>query len=163
MAVTNDDEVTLEPERSARLRKVLEEEIPFNRALGMEVLELAHGEATMRVRHAAHLAASAERGELHAAVVSSLLDATCAAAVLVDLGEGIRIATLDLRIDRFGRCAASGDVVARASLVHCTQDVAFVQGVASCVETGNVIARAASAFVLIHAAATEIPGERNEP
>src|SRR5687768_16463225 len=73
--------------------------VPHNRALGMRFVDFSKGEATILLPYADHLVGNPETGVLHGGAISSLLDATCGAAVFLHLGEPRPIATLDLRID----------------------------------------------------------------
>ena len=69
--------------------------VPHNRALGLRFVDFADGEATIVLPFAEHLVGNPESGVLHGGAVTSLLDATCGAAVFMKLQSPEPIATLD--------------------------------------------------------------------
>ncbi len=85
-----------------QLREVFEERIPFNKLMGLKLLEAAQGKATMRFDFRQELIGNYELGILHGGVISAALDVIGAGAVLsAFLQEGplLGIGTVDLRID----------------------------------------------------------------
>ena len=106
------------------------EAVPHNRALGLRFVDFAKGEATIRLPFADHLVGNPELGILHGGAISSLLDATCGAAVFMKLSEPMPIATLDLRIDYLKRASPRSDVLCKAICYKVTRHVAFVRGIA---------------------------------
>ena len=73
--------------------------IPFNRELGLSVVDLGAGRAVLRVPFRDGLVGDPVRPALHGGVISSLADACGGAAVWTLLGPEDRCSTVDLRID----------------------------------------------------------------
>jgi uncharacterized protein (TIGR00369 family) len=94
-------------EHLAFVRRFMEEEIPFNRELGIRVAELGSGRAVFRVAFRPGLIGDPNRPALHGGVISAVLDAAGGAAVWSAIGPSDRCSTIDLRVDylRPGRAA----------------------------------------------------------
>lgn len=122
--------------------------VPHNRALGLRFVDYAKGEATILLPFAEHLVGNPETGVLHGGAISSLLDATCGAAVFMALGEPKPIATLDLRIDYLKMAEPRRDVVCKCTCYKVTKNVAFVRGVAYHDDESDPIAAAAGSFII---------------
>jgi uncharacterized protein (TIGR00369 family) len=93
---------TMEPTEFERLRDVLEEKIPFNKLMGLKLLEATRGEAKIRFDHRPDLIGNYNLGILHGGVISAALDVVGASAVLshfIDEGPLLSIGTVDLRVD----------------------------------------------------------------
>ena len=85
-----------------QLREVFEERIPFNKLMGLKLLDAAQGKATMRFDFRHELIGNYELGILHGGVISAALDVIGAGAVLsafLEEGPLLGIGTVDLRID----------------------------------------------------------------
>lgn len=85
--------------RLAFVRALMDEEIPFNRVLGLRVRSLAVGEVTLEIPFRAELIGDRERPALHGGVVSALADTCGGAAVWTRVGPLDRVSTIDLRVD----------------------------------------------------------------
>src|SRR3974390_745902 len=72
---------------------------PFVQSLGGEVLEASKGFGRARLPYAPHLVGDPKTGVIHGGVITTMLDQTCALAVVSALNTFIPFATLDLRID----------------------------------------------------------------
>ena len=124
--------------------------VPHNVALGVKMVDLFDDGVTMRLPYHPQLVGNPETGVLHGGAVTSLLDATCGAAVFARLMKAIRIATLDLRIDYLRPATPPQDVLARATCYRLARQVAFVRAVAYHDDTERPIASAASTFMIFH-------------
>jgi uncharacterized protein (TIGR00369 family) len=122
--------------------------VPHNRALGLRFVDFAQGEATIVLPFAEHLVGNPETGVLHGGAITSLLDATCGAAVFMKLAEPRPIATLDLRIDYLRTGKPHQDVICKAQCYKVTRNVAFVRGVAYHDDESDPIAAAAGSFII---------------
>ncbi len=98
-------------EMNAQIRAFFNEAIPFNRFLGMELLDLGSGVARMRLPFRPELVGDPFRPALHGGVIATLLDATGGAAVWSTLGLSDRVSTIDIRVD-YLRPARLEDLVA---------------------------------------------------
>lgn len=82
------------------LRQFFEEQIPFNRWLGMTVVRLEAGFAHLRVPFRPELVGDPLRPALHGGVISTIADACGGLAIFGSLDDlGQRVATIDLRVD----------------------------------------------------------------
>ena len=146
--------MTSDPARPGRGRELARwgrsfaENVPHNRALGIEVLELGDGAARMRLPYAEHLVGNPDSGVLHGGAITALMDACCGSAVFMKLQQPVPIATLDLRIDYFKPAAPGRDVVASAECFRRARNVAFVRAMAYHDDPSDPIASATGAFML---------------
>ncbi len=100
------------------LRHLMENEIPFNRYLGVRVAAIREGYARLEVPFRDELVGDPLRPALHGGVISALADAAGGAAVWMGIFDArARVSTIDLRID-YLRPAKLADIVAEASVVR---------------------------------------------
>jgi len=132
----------------ARVNQAFCQGIPHNRALGMRMLRFEPGLAVGTVPWDERLVGNTELRILHGGAITTLLDATCGAAVFSRLTTPVPIATLDLRIDYLGPAAPDRDVLARAECYKLTRNVAFVRAVAYQGEPEDPIASASGTFMI---------------
>ncbi len=105
-----------------KLKKLMEERIPFNRYLGLKAVWLEHGHAVLRMPYRAELIGDGTRPALHGGTLSALAD-TCGGAVIFStLEDRQACSTIDLRID-FLRPAGPEDVMAEGKLVRAGNSV----------------------------------------
>ncbi len=123
--------------------------VPHNRELGLTVLDFRHrtGEVWMRLPYAERLVGNPDDGVLHGGAITSLMDAASGMAVMVRLGVGAAIATLDLRIDYLKPAAAGRDVTAHTECYKLTRHIAFVRGLAHCGDEDDPVAAVAATFM----------------
>jgi uncharacterized protein (TIGR00369 family) len=79
--------------------RFMEREIPFNEHMGVEVVEIRPGYASLKVQYKDQLLGDAKRPALHGGVISALVDACGGLAVWSNFTLSERIATIDLRVD----------------------------------------------------------------
>ncbi len=106
--------------------------VPHNRALGLTMVAASFTPpvVTLRLPWSAQLVGNPETQVLHGGAITTLLDACCGASVYFRLKAPLPIATLDLRVDFFGKAPARRDVYARAQCHHVTRTVGFVRATA---------------------------------
>ena len=88
-----------EAERQAFVRRLIDDEIPFNRVLGLRVRHVSLGVAALEIPFRPELIGDRERPALHGGVVSALADTCGGAAVWTRVGPQDRVSTIDLRVD----------------------------------------------------------------
>ncbi len=82
------------------LRQVMEELIPFNRYVGVRVVEIDRGRVRIEVPFRPELIGDPLRQAMHGGVISMLADTGGGAAVWSALDEArARVSTVDMRID----------------------------------------------------------------
>jgi uncharacterized protein (TIGR00369 family) len=108
------------------LRQVMEELIPFNRLLGVKVVEIAHGHVRIEVPFRPELIGDPMRQAIHGGVISALADAAGGCAVWSAVEEArARVSTIDMRID-YLRPGRSETLVAQADVVRIGRRVGVV-------------------------------------
>lgn len=138
-------------ERERRLLRFVEgfsSNVPHNRALGMEIVEVARGEAVFRLPHDPKLVGNPDTGVIHGGAITALLDGASGAAVFAALDELVPIATLDLRIDYLRPADAGRAVLARATCYKMTRNVAFTRAVAYHEDPADPIAHSVGTFMV---------------
>ncbi len=130
-------------------QQAIAEFVPHNAALGLSFHDITTEPptVTLKLPFSDKLVGNPLTGVLHGGAVTTLLDATCGAAVYVKLQAPLPIATLDLRIDFLNKPPAGRDVFARAECYRLTRSVAFVRATAF-VEGEEPFASASATFAL---------------
>ena len=102
----------------AALRQVMEELIPFNRFMGLRVVEIDRGRVRLEVPFRPELIGDPLRQAMHGGVISMLADTAGGAAVWSSLDDPrARVSTIDMRID-YLRPGRQETLVAEASVVR---------------------------------------------
>jgi uncharacterized protein (TIGR00369 family) len=82
------------------LRQVMEELIPFNKVLGLRVVEVDRGRVRLEVPFRPELIGDPLRQAIHGGVISALADTAGGAAVWSGVDDArARVSTIDLRVD----------------------------------------------------------------
>lgn len=95
----SDPLTVLDPLVRGAIERFFAEEIPFNRYLGMTLVSLERGVATLRLPFKPELVGDPFRPALHGGVIATILDTAGGAAVFSELGVGDRVSTVDIRVD----------------------------------------------------------------
>jgi uncharacterized protein (TIGR00369 family) len=91
----------------------LEEEIPFNRFLGLKVEKAENGFARLFLPYRPEFTGDARRPALHGGILSTLIDTCGGVAVWTCCELEDRIATIDMRVD-YLRPAPQADLLAES-------------------------------------------------
>ena len=103
------------------LKDFMHDKVLFNKFLGLRVIELGDGQATMVAPFREEFIGDPFRPALHGGVISTLLDTTGGLAVFTSLDDiRDRTSTVDLRVD-YLRPGRKEDVHARARIVRAGQ------------------------------------------
>lgn len=86
-------------QRLDEIRDLFLEKIPFNRVLGIEILELSPGKALFSVPFRRQLIGDPVREALHGGVISAVADTCGGCAVWSAVRDEDRVSTIDLRVD----------------------------------------------------------------
>jgi uncharacterized protein (TIGR00369 family) len=100
------------------LLRLMWEQAPFNRLLGMKSELLEPGRAVIVLPVREDFVGDPRRPALHGGVVSSLADTTGGAAAWSALGPGESVSTVDLRVDYLEPALLAGPLRAEAVLLR---------------------------------------------
>lgn len=114
------------PREPARLIRLFEEEIPFNKLLGMKVVELGEGSCVLRVPARPGHVGDRARPALHGGVLATLADTAGGLAVFSQLDQTEACSTVDLRIDFLRPGQPERAVYARSAVIRRGNRVAAV-------------------------------------
>jgi uncharacterized protein (TIGR00369 family) len=143
----------------AALNSAFTRNVPHNAALGLELVEAGSGEAVIRLPWSPDLVGDPESGAVHGGVLTSLVDATCGAAVFLGVQPPRPIATLDLRIDHLRRSEAERDLQCDARCERITSHIAFVRATVHHGEVAKPVAIASATFMVFqHGQSAMVPG-----
>lgn len=106
------DETTL-----PRIARFMEEQIPFNRYLGLKVAEIRSGFAILVLPFRPEFVGDPFRPALHGGTISMLADTAGGSAVFAASEMEDRISTIDLRVD-YLLPATQADLVAEARVIR---------------------------------------------
>jgi uncharacterized protein (TIGR00369 family) len=82
---------------------MFESQLPFNRVLGIKVLDLDGGRPQLGIAMRDDLVGNYVRGSLHGGVISALIDVTGGLAAFLSLHEKNEHEPLPAKIERFGK------------------------------------------------------------
>lgn len=108
------------------LTRVIEELIPFNRYLGVRVVELGDGSARLELPFRREYVGNPLRQALHGGTISMLLDTTGGAAVWTQIRRDDLLSTVDLRVD-YLRPASPENLIASGRVVRLGNRVGVVE------------------------------------
>ena len=113
--------------------RFMEEQVPFNRLLGIRGESVAEGRAVLVQPVRPEFVGDSTRPALHGGVISSLIDTAGGVAAWSALGDGESVSTVDLRVDYLepaglGEPLRAEAEVARRGTRVCHVRVAVTQG-----------------------------------
>ena len=138
----------MDQEKKIKLARQFIANLPYARALSLEMEDLGDGNAVISLPYDESLVGDPVTGVIHGGAVSGLMDTAGGAAVMSHPSSPGGTATIDLRID-YMRAATPGQrIVANAKVYHMTRSVAFVRAVALDDDTDHPVATATGAFTV---------------
>ncbi len=150
-------ETLLPPHVKAILKKLSEEDVAFQRLLGLRIISFGPERPRMRFDMQPDLAGHPVRKVLHGGVIASALDAIAGFAVLLSMmnkhqdepqdaqiARFMKISTIDLRID-FIRPGRGAHFIASANVLRTGSNVATVRMELEN-DSGEMIAAGSAAF-----------------
>lgn len=137
--------------------------LPFAADLGVRVLQIGGGEATLSIPYDARLIGDPDTGVIHGGAVTALLDTCAGAAVMASPTGASGVATLDLRIDYMRAATPGATIIAHASCYRETRLISFVRAVAYHDDPDAPIAAAFGAFTVENRARPPKKSDAEEP
>ncbi|MDF1564499.1 MAG: thioesterase family protein [Deltaproteobacteria bacterium] len=118
--------ITLDQNAVRLLIEFMEEQIPFNKHLGLKCTALEEGKARLEIPFQEFLIGDPFRPALHGGVISTLAD-TCGGAAVFSLFDNVndRTSTVDLRVD-YLRPGLRETLIAEAEVIRAGNKVAVV-------------------------------------
>jgi uncharacterized protein (TIGR00369 family) len=101
-----------------QLLKVMEEQVPFNRLLGMKGESASPGACVLTLAVRPEFVGDFRRPALHGGVLSSLIDTAGGVAAWSTLGPAESVSTVDLTVDYLEPAELAGPLRASAQLVR---------------------------------------------
>jgi uncharacterized protein (TIGR00369 family) len=122
--------------------------LPHAHALGIELVEIGEGMATMTMPYDTQLIGNPVTGVIAGGAVSALMDTAAGASVMCHPAGSVSTATLDLRIDYMRSATPGQKLTARAHCHHVTRSVAFVSVTATDEDETRPVAMGTGAFTV---------------
>lgn len=135
---------------------MMEQQVPFNRLLGIRGESLSAGRAVVVLPVRAEHVGDPRRPALHGGVLSALIDTAGGAAAWSALAPGESVSTVDLRVDYLEPAGLAGPLRAEAELVRKGNRVCHVR--VSCTQDGLLVAEGRGVYN-IHRAVEERLGK----
>ncbi|MBT3703796.1 MAG: PaaI family thioesterase [Alphaproteobacteria bacterium] len=123
------------------------EAIPHVSELGIGVVSAAPGSAVIKLPYQNKLIGNPDTGVLHGGVITTLIDTVCGFAAFSDVGDGLPLATLDLRIDYLKPATPGIDLLAEGHTYKKTKSIMFVRATAYHDDPNDPIANCVCAFM----------------
>ena len=149
--------------RNINLKKLRQtfEKIPHCQELGLKVISIERGKASIFLEYKPCLAGNSETGIVHGGVVSTLLDSVSGLCALSTVPKTTPVATLDLRIDYLKPATPNKKIIGEASCFRLTKSIAFVRSVAH-IDKHKPLANCVATFMLGSAGFTSENQKKND-
>ncbi len=121
--------------------------IPHTMEIGMLAVSVSPEGAVARLPFRPYFVGDPERGLIHTAVITTLIDSTCGLALFARLGTAESIATLDLRVDYLRASRPPGELWCRAECYRLTDQIAFLRASVWQHDEAEPVATAMAAFM----------------
>ncbi len=119
--------------------------VPYANHLGMELVRLEHGEATVKLSMRDEL--RQPYGLLHGGATASLIDTATAMAIIGNLDDGEKATTIDLNV-HFLRPVSGGEISCTAKVARAGKRIIFLSAEVFD-DHGRVIATALSTYTKV--------------
>jgi uncharacterized protein (TIGR00369 family) len=121
--------------------------VPHVADLGV-VLDRVDGQgAEGRLPYRPEFLGDLERQLIHTGVITTLIDSVCGVALIAYIGEPVRIATLDLRVDYLRPSRPGRDLVCRAECYRGTEHINFLRATVWQDDPAQPVASSTGAFM----------------
>lgn len=123
---------------------------PHGQAIGIEMVGREERKITVKVPYAEHLVGDPDTGVIHGGVITATLDNASGWAIRCheDWGQGVGMATLDIRIDYMKPAEPHRDLLVEAECFKMTKNVAFVKALAHQGDPTDPVATSVASFMM---------------
>lgn len=147
----------------AMIKQFFGQQIPHNRELGMEIIDIEKGWASGMVPYREDLVGNPTTMVIHGGVVTSLLDSLGGVAASSAARYGGPLATLDLRIDYLRPSKPGQAVIGRVECFKVTRNVAFTRGIAHDGDEKDPVASMTATYIFTNARSSSASRAPKEP
>ncbi|BAU58294.1 hypothetical protein HH1059_15840 [Halorhodospira halochloris] len=138
---------TEDPPVEFEIARRLFQDSPHGSLIGLELVDLGSDFVVSKVAYRPELVGNPQTGYLHGGVITTIIDQSSGASVMLATGGQEGIVTLDLRIDHLRPAAPGRDVYARAECYRVGREVAFARCSAYQEDPAYPFATSMSAFM----------------
>jgi uncharacterized protein (TIGR00369 family) len=117
---------------------------PFYDHLGLEVLHIGDGEASLMLPPKNDLGNS--KGDLHGGAIASMMDITLSQAVRSAYPKGFNVSTISMNVNYLS--PSKGKAVSHGKVIRSGGSIAYAEGEVKN-ETGEIIARVSASYRII--------------
>lgn len=121
--------------------------VPHVAELGIVLDRLDGHGAVGRLPYRPEFLGDIERALIHTGVITTLIDSICGVALIAHIGEAVRIATLDLRVDYLRPSRPGRDLVCHAECYRSTEQIAFLRATVWQDDPAQPVASSMGAFM----------------
>lgn len=134
------------PKDFSELKRFFEEQVPFNRYLGLKVEHCEPGLARMTVPFRSEFVGDPRRPALHGGILSAVIDACGGLAVWTHFSPEDRISTVDMRVD-YLRPGPAEELRVESRVVRMGNRVSVVHSVVTALEgDGEAVAEGRAVY-----------------
>ena len=127
-------------------RNIMEKVIPFHQILGLQLLEMREGYASIRIPFKKELVGDPRTNRIHGGVISTAMDAAGGAAGITTLsGFEDQIATVDIQVD-YLHPGKPEDIIVEGRIVRNGNMLVFTQMTARHESDDTVLAQARAVY-----------------
>ena len=127
-------------------RNIMEKVIPFHKVLGLTLIDMRDGFASIRIPFRQELVGDPRTNRIHGGVISTAMDAAGGAAVITTLtGPEDQIATVDIHID-YLHPGKPEDIIVEGTIVRNGNSLVFTHMVARHDDDDKILAQARAVY-----------------
>lgn len=127
-------------------RNIMEKVIPFHQVLGLQLLDMREGFASIRIPFRQKLVGDPRTNRIHGGVISTAMDAAGGAAGITTLsGTDDLIATVDIHID-YLHPGRPEDIIVEGRIVRNGKSIIFTQMTARHEGNDKILAQARAVY-----------------
>jgi len=131
---------------SVDYKKLWEDLVPFHKVLGLKVVEIGNGRATILIPFKPELVGDPRINRIHGGVISTAMDAAGGAAGITTLGsDNDLISTIDIRIDYLYPGRAE-DILVEGKIIKDGKSVIFTNMYAHHAQSNELIAEGRAVY-----------------
>jgi uncharacterized protein (TIGR00369 family) len=144
--------------QNEELIRYMEQQVPFNRVLGIEITSIEEGSVIMRVPMKPEFIGDPVRPAVHGGVISALADTVAGLAVFTCIEWGRAASTVDLRVDYLRPGRVDQDLFAKATVMRVGNRVAATHTIVYQDDPDAPIATSNAVYNVVHLKVNPLSG-----